>query len=556
MKKVTQLIFLLTTCLSLVSCSARPYKYGSLFVNGGFEYKASDPTTPAKWIIHSGNLKLDSVMKFSGDYAGRFTRDSSHTTLPAGLVYIAQSANKFYNKSLQLKAKIKYELSDTSSSASIFLQQIASDGVDRLSYGERLKGKGEWTELSVSLKIDSLSSSFFGFGVELAGQGAIWIDDIELYSDGHLVGYNPRKTPLNENEKTWLSKNTFDVNGKEFIASIGNARVVGIGEETHGSHSIRSTRWDIVKHLIKNEGFTVVMPEAVSYISEWADDLNVFIRHESDIKPRSYSFVDDSFVEWVREYNETTLNKVQFMGVEIWSILEVLERINRDSQGELAPQIDELKKCFKGKMVRDTVISTITICEKWADENIENLNERDNFKYNANLVVDYLNMNSEKRDEVMANNIERVAKQSPDGKIIFLAHNEHVKNGVHNHTLEKRAGAFLRERFGEDYYVIGMTFNEGEYKASKDVSKVWQSDINKTNPSMPGSYEYMLNSINNPSFFLPLRGVKSVKGENDWLFNQMEFRSVGLVYSAYEYGSYNWTDIFDAMIFLKESTVN
>ena len=447
--------------------------------------------------------------------------------------------------------------------------------MDIICYGEEQKGSSDWIELKTTIKIDSIAPIALFLGGEIRGEGTMWLDDIELYADGELISYSPRKTPLNSSEQTWLNENTFDIQGDALYSSIGDSKIVGIGEESHGSANIQSTRWEIVKDLIKNKDFTILAMEMYQYAD--LDDLNAYITLQTNILPamRSYNF---NFIQWLRKHNETAKKKVQFRGVE--SKPECLiDVINRDSKGALAPQIDTLKQIMLPAIVelykavdhafktieftteeQNTFIRVINRCKQWAEVNLIDKKRKDEFIYITNLLKDNLEFSNSKRDEMMANIIEHLLTQYPDDKILFIAHNGHVQFGLYNWT-PKTTGSYLRDKFGKEYYPIRMTFYDGEYRTRKRAGSNGSNDFDTefatfSLPAMQGSSEYLFNCIDKELFYLPLRGVKPMNGYNDWLFQPLEHRSIGAVEQPYIYDTYRLTDGFDAVVFIKTSTVH
>jgi len=113
-----------------------------------------------------------------------------------------------------------------------------------------------------------------------------------------------------------------------------NARIVLIGESTHGTHEFYSIRAEITKRLITDLGFHAVAVEA-----DWPDSwrVNRFVRDLGDDKSavdalggfkrfpqwmwRNSDVLD--FVGWLREHNESLSNnrsKVGFHGLDLYAL--------------------------------------------------------------------------------------------------------------------------------------------------------------------------------------------------------------------------------------------
>src|SRR2546421_6888644 len=105
----------------------------------------------------------------------------------------------------------------------------------------------------------------------------------------------------------------------ELLELIGDARIVLLGEASHGTHEFYFERAEITKRLIAEENFNVVAIEA-----DWPDASRVhrYVRGENADKNADEALsgfrrfptwmwrntVVVEFVEWMREFNRT-LNK-------------------------------------------------------------------------------------------------------------------------------------------------------------------------------------------------------------------------------------------------------
>ena len=101
---------------------------------------------------------------------------------------------------------------------------------------------------------------------------------------------------------------------------------------------------------------------------------------------------------------------------------------------------------------------------QWAEKEIPERELRNRFLWYTNIVEQYMEMDTAPRNRFIADNVVWLSKQNPDTKILFFAHNSHVGKGS-SVTDIREAGDHLRERFGNDYYVIGTCFYQGTYMA-------------------------------------------------------------------------------------------
>src|SRR5262245_32218309 len=111
---------------------------------------------------------------------------------------------------------------------------------------------------------------------------------------------------------------------------VGNARLVLLGEASHGTHEFYRERAEISKRLIEDKGFDAIAVEA-----DWPDAyrVNRYIRGESDDRTSNDALEDFKrfptwmwrntdileMVGWLRDYNDGLGNpsgKVGFYGLD------------------------------------------------------------------------------------------------------------------------------------------------------------------------------------------------------------------------------------------------
>jgi erythromycin esterase-like protein len=124
---------------------------------------------------------------------------------------------------------------------------------------------------------------------------------------------------------------------------VGDARLVLLGEASHGTHEFYRERARITRRLIEEKGFTAVLAEA-----DWPDAFRVnrYVRAASDDVDAREALVDFrrfpnwmwrntdvvEFVEWLRAYNDGRPRgapKVGFYGMDLYSLRASMEAVLR-----------------------------------------------------------------------------------------------------------------------------------------------------------------------------------------------------------------------------------
>lgn len=343
------------------------------------------------------------------------------------------------------------------------------------------------------------------------------------------------------------------------LNAIGNARLVLIGEASHGTHEFYQQRAEITKRLIQEKGFIAVAVEA-DYPN--ADRVDRFVRGISKDSTATEALDDFqdfplwmwrntdvlNFVTWLRQHNDTLPDyaaKVGFYGLDLYSmyasieaVLNYLEQVDP----EAAQQARHRYSCFDhaGEDSQSygyaTTSGLSTPCEDEAVKQLMELQQHrrdytqrdgnvaeDDFfdaEQNARLVKNaeayYRAMFQDResswnvRDSHMAETLASLAahleKQGKQPKIVVWAHNSHLGDARATDMTkagEWNLGQLVRERNGQDVFLVGFTTYSGTVAAASH----WGDpvEIKQVLPARPGSYEAILHQVKLPHFWLDLR---------------------------------------------------
>jgi erythromycin esterase-like protein len=361
------------------------------------------------------------------------------------------------------------------------------------------------------------------------------------------------------------------------IDMIAEARIVLIGEATHGTHEFYRQRALLTRRLIEEAGFHAVAVEA-----DWPDALRVtrFI-HGSDEDASAEAALGGferfptwmwrnadvaDFVGWLRDHNERASASVSFFGLDLyslhrsrWEVIDHLERIDppaaaraRNRYGCFLP-FEESSRYGRAvahgvsEGCRRQVLEQLLDLQRSGDlylrrDGIAAEDEQFYAEENARLVISaeryYSSMfqapehSWNLRDAHMAATLERLAahlaRHGGNGKVVVWAHNSHVGDARHTEMSrrgELNLGQLARERFGRDAFTVGMTTYEGTVSAASN----WGAPVERmrVRPALPGSYEELLHDASAPAFMLPLgdRGLAA----SELRHPRLE-RAIGVVY--------------------------
>jgi erythromycin esterase len=450
------------------------------------------------------------------------------------------------------------------------------------------EGTTDWQEYVIELEIPEDGSNI-NFGVILVGTGKAWFDNLQIfldeepYSQTRPVPVVPKRADLK-----WIRKNAIPIETPDPASDhadllplkemIGESRIVALGEGTHGTSEFFKMKHRIVRFLAEEMGFTLFaieanMPEA-RRVNQYV------LTGEGDPKKALsglYFWTWDTsevlaMIEWMKDYNLSGKGRMEFFGFDMQfpnvAITNVKEFVTKADQGFVAQleeyyrQVEEVSQAARKTRDRSQIDYT-----KWHDaaKQVHEylLTQSDMYKKTFDpLEVDWAiqdalvvvqaaeaNMKGKRtRDESMADNLDWILAHTPEGtKVVTWAHNGHVSKNLGPF---KSMGNYLHERHREDMVVFGFAFHSGEYTA------VGKNGINVygTSPSEPGSVEWFLKSSGIPQLILDLREAKGEEKGARWLFQELDFRSIGAMALDYAFSPRMITQEFDALIFFDNTT--
>ena len=389
---------------------------------------------------------------------------------------------------------------------------------------------------------------------------------------------------------------------------IGDARIVLLGEASHGTHEFYAERAAITKRLIGEKGFTVIAIEA-----DWPDSSRVhrYVRGASDDTDPNEALlgfrrfptwmwrntVMVEFIEWLRDFNQHVNSKrapTGFYGMDLYSlhasidaVLAYLEKVDPDA----AKRARGRYSCFdhfSREPQEYGYAATVGAIESCEDEVVEQLVElqrkgteflsRDRevaaeelffAEQNARLVK-----NAEKyyrsmfrgrasswnlRDQHMAETIDALVAHldgSRQPKAIVWAHNSHLGDAratEMSHHGELNVGQLVRERFGSEAVLIGFSTNHGSVTAASDWGA--RAERKRVRPALQGSYEKLFHETGLPRFWINLRDADE---KIDVLREPRLERAIGVIYRPEterlsHYFQARLSKQFDAVIHIDET---
>lgn len=431
-----------------------------------------------------------------------------------------------------------------------------------------LKGTEDWTEISLSTILKEDVNSIILSGL-MQGKGSAWFDNFKLKINGKNITNIPFFKDQEEANKTKdaLRKyiTSLDIADLTQISDYisnqkPNARIIGLGEATHGTSEVFDYKIEIIKSLIKNNGVRTVALEA-HYANSY--NLNNYIHDgKGDSKQLVlqlgywpyYTVEFQDFIIWLKDYNKNTTDKISIIGVDSQpggSSLKVLTEKLKDDVS-ISKLLNELNN-------DSTQISKkIEVSNQLLQELVKH-NHNENILLNAKAVSQSLFLGQYEiydpksykiRDSLMTQNIEYILqKLNTDEKIAYWAHDQHVQNKV-NWT-----GGFLKQKLKDSYINLGFLLGNGKYAGVDEKSRKLNSD-NDLKPMKCNSFDALMDNYNYPSLLFR----SSVAGNDIYLKNNLFDKNIvkrtlgGLATDdQFEFLGDHPETVFDLLIYIKDS---
>lgn len=344
---------------------------------------------------------------------------------------------------------------------------------------------------------------------------------------------------------------------------IGDARVVLIGESSHGTQEFYQARAEITKWLIEEKGFCAVAAEA-----DWPDAyrVNRYVRGSDDDATATEALqgferfpawmwrnvVVRDFVEWLRENNQrcSRHNRPQagFYGLDLYSLHRSMHEVIRFLE-KLDPLAAERARkrygCFDHVTADDgqaygfaAAFGAGPSCERQVVEQLVDIqrNALDYARRDGLLAEDELFYteqnasvvrNAEEyyramfrgrvtswnlRDKHMGQTVdalyEHLSKRVEVPRIVVWAHNSHVGDARATEVAtdgQLTLGQLVRERYGQDCRLIGFSTYTGTVTAASDWGGVAERKM--VRPALAGSIEELFHETGRPEFIVTPDGA-------------------------------------------------
>jgi erythromycin esterase len=381
---------------------------------------------------------------------------------------------------------------------------------------------------------------------------------------------------------------------------IGDARIVMLGEASHGTHEYYNWRSYITRRLIEEKGFHFIAVEG-----DWPDcyRLNRYIKNYNDPGKGAFKVLHEfnrwptwmwanweivALADWLQKYNDgRPLNqKVGFYGLDLYSLWESMDSIIhylKKTDPRALRVAEEAFTCFEpyrkeeGQAYARATMFVPELCENEVVHLLKeirtklptyNTDHENVFNAEQNALV---MVNAEKyyrtmvhggphswnlRDEHMEDTLDRLLEfHGEKSKAVIWAHNTHVGDARATDMVQEgmyNIGELARMKYQDDVVLVGF----GSYQGSVMAGRSWGAKMEAMElPAAPAdSWEYLLHTAGNKNKLLLMDDFH----QDVFLENHIGHRAVGVVYNPkYEkHGNYVPSILplrYDAFIYIDKT---
>ena len=336
---------------------------------------------------------------------------------------------------------------------------------------------------------------------------------------------------------------------ERLLSAMGSARFVLLGEASHGTREFYRERAEITKRLIVERRIDAVALEA-----DWPDTwrVNRYVMgsdHDGDAQQALAGFERFpawmwrntemlAFVEWLRNHNLSSGKRVGLYGLDLYSLFrsmrQVLDYLDRVDP-EAAQRARSRYACFDhvrensqaygygvglglSRSCENEVIAQWVDLQQRAGQDPDDLfDARQNARLVRNAEAYYRSLfrgpvsSWNLRDLHMMETVEaldgHLGRSGCPPRLALWAHNSHLGDASATDMGDRgewNLGQLLRQRYGQEVFIVGMSSYTGTVTAATDWDEPAQR--RRVRPGLSQSWEDLLHQTQTERFMLLLRG--------------------------------------------------
>ena len=565
-------------------------------LNLGFEMashlRRTDPwgwTTTWPELAPATRMRLDTVRRHEGRRSLRVTRSDAAEGSFRFTVVLDPAVLPLAGRHLRLAGWIRTE-GVAGGQAALLLRTTGAAGGTYLDSmpGRGAVGTSGWTRYTLEARLDSAVRQV-QVGGYVGGRGTAWFDALEVEIDGRRLDAHPAVgAPPTAADLRWLSRaavplGRVDPGGSSADLAalrdvLGNARVIGLGEATHGTSEFQRMKHRLTEYLAREAGVTVF---AIETDQLQAERLNHYVRTgRGNSRLAMTGFYNLwqtremlAFAEWARRYNTSGRARLEIVGFDMIDprlAMDSTRRFLAAADPEYLPVADALYRELGDVWRREEFTYPDSVLTRWlggarsvhahlrarsaAYAGVADTTRVARAVQHANLVVQSVGnlfpANGGQvgyRDSCQAENLRwELSRRPPGTRVVISAHSNHVAR------LPNRMGTYLDRVFGDEYRVLGLATHQGTYSADTSAGRPIAARRYvpvALHPGPPGSLEGMLHTLGRPRLLLNLRAARD-DPEGAGMLLRREMRLLPAFGDDWGFRPYPPAQLFDGVVFI------
>ena len=377
---------------------------------------------------------------------------------------------------------------------------------------------------------------------------------------------------------------------------VGDARIVSLGEPTHGNREVFQLKHRMIEFLVMEMGFNLFALECP--FGE-AYDINRYVVDGIGDPEKALAGINIwawdtqevlELLKWMRAYNAkpTTNVKVKFYGFDTQHperaarvMLEYLDKVDHGLSKRVRPELSVLEVAFSNpeiiggrqfipKEYDSLSLKAINLVMDALDSKkdqyigLSSLSDWTLVRQHARQVEMYVEANTNDgenyghiRDLGQAQNLKWIMDQEGnDAKMIVWAHNSHVSNSSRWGT--DWMGLHMKKWYGDELKIFGLFFNRGQFKAiDEGVPSKGMYDFS-VGPAPEETFEHLMANTNYSIAALDITKIPKKGVVYDWFNQERPTKNSGGGYNEKDAGHFFWPynlmEAYDVLVYLDSTT--
>ena len=373
---------------------------------------------------------------------------------------------------------------------------------------------------------------------------------------------------------------------------VGHARVVSLGEATHGSREFFQLKHRMLEYLVTERGFDVFAIEA-----SFAEALvvNDYVLHGKGDPADAIAGMEFwtwdteevlALVQWMRRFNDDPKHKrkLRFYGFDMQmptasaqAVSAYLRAVDPKLASAHASALGAIDDAYSTALFGSRPIEAQKATEKGLAAILAQMgaHEAEYVKKSSERAFKLARLHAavarrgvlqmigpwtgSHRDRSMAENVLALLDlDSPSTKMVLWAHNGHVARTTGDPSFVPMGG-HLDRALGKNHVAFGFAFDRGSFQAMEMPFGTGRGLMTFTvAPAPEGSLDATLAKAGAPIFALDLRSAHAGSAAAEWLGAKLFTRSIGSGYTGGDPRGFFMPmvprDAYDAMLFVAGTT--